>query len=1285
MISWWLLLALSIAYVGLLFAIASWGDRVDTRRYGRWTAPLIYSLSLAVYCTSWTFYGAVGSASQGGWSFLPIYLGPALVFLFGWGMIRRIITISKRQNLTSIADFIAARYGKARPLAVLVTVIAIVGSVPYIALQFKAIVAGLDTISDYYARGVDTYDTALVLAGALALFAILFGTRQVDATEHHRGMILAIAFESLVKLLAFAAVGLFALTMLGTESGGVASAAAPAGGNPFTLHELPNGFITQTLLASAAILCLPRQFHVAVVEAHEETDNSPARWLLPVYLALFCLFVVPITLAGMRFLPPGTFSGDTYVLALPMQAGPDWLTALAFLGGFSAATGMVIVASVTLSTMVSNEIVMPLVLRANAPGSRLRAYPRLLVAIRRGAIVALALIAWGYYRVMDQSAELAAIGLLAFAAAAQFAPLILFGMYWPRATRTGAIAGLTTGFALWGWTLLMPSLARAGSWGRPLLEEGPMGFALLRPEALLVDLGADPLTHGVFWSLAANVTVLVVVSLASRQSVLEKIQARTFTDSGRTGRAVSTPFGAGRITVADLNALAGRFVGEEQARRAFESLARDNDRELVPSALADRAVLQFTERLLAGAVGAASARVVMTTALRRTGMEIGDVLLLLDETSEAIRFNRRLLETTLENLSQGVSVVDASQRLVGWNSRYEEIMGYPPGVLSVGKSVTELMRYNASRGRPGRTDVEEQIAERARLTRDGSPFRYESELTDGRVIEIHGQPMPDGGYVTTYSDITESKQIERALRLSERRVRTYTDNAPALIRFANKAYLAYAGVSREEITGAPLSSVLDDGQLMARSPWLEAALGGEKQSFELEMSGADGRSRYMLGTYIPDADGDGKVVGIYAVFQDITERRRAELGLVEAKASLEQRVEQRTAQLSETMAALADAKAQAEAANVSKTRFLAAAAHDLLQPLNAAKLFTALLAEKNEGMDEEQRRLVSRVESGLVAVEDLLSAILDISRLDTRAPQPQRENFPIADLFATLESQFGPAFEDQGLALRFAPTRLWIHSDPALLRRILQNFISNARRYTREGGVLVGCRRRGDVVAIQVCDTGIGIAPEHQEIVFEEFRRLAGSEAGSARGLGLGLAIVQRIARLLEHPVRMRSEVGIGSCFEVGVPRAAVGARSSLPARESRAGSSMDGQYVLCVDDEPVILEGMQGLLSRWGARPLQATNLEEASRCVAELREEAGATPAVLLIDYHLNDGITGLQVIEAVRAMSGTAIPAVVLTADHDGALAERIRETGHTLLYKPVKPAALRALVTRVMGSG
>ncbi|MDJ0761149.1 MAG: PAS-domain containing protein [Woeseiaceae bacterium] len=1163
MINWWILLLLSIGYVMLLFGIAYWGDRPGSRSFSPLSRSVIYSLTLAVYCTSWTFFGAVGSAANAGWLYLPIYLGPVLVVLFGWRIISRIIAVSKRQNLTSIADFIAARYGKARSLAVLVTVIATIGSVPYIALQLKAIVSGFNIVSDYSMSMGSGLDTALIVSAAMAGFAILFGTRQVDVTEHHKGMMLAIAFESVVKLAAFVAVGLFALALLNSNE-------APAvAASPFTFDSLPDTFITQLLLASAAIICLPRQFHVAVVEARSEADTYAARWALPLYLVIFSIFVIPITLAGLSLLPSGTYTGDMFVLGLPMSANQDWLTMLAFLGGFSAATGMVIVASVALSTMICNEIVMPLLFRLRLFGLPDRDdYSRLLIHVRRAAIVGIAALAYVYYVATDESAALAAFGLLSFAAAAQFAPLLLFGLYWSRSTRVGAISGLSAGFALWCYTLFLPALARAGAFDDGFLNDGLFGLAWLRPESLFFDSGISALTHGVAWSLGINIVTVVIVSLLTTQSVVEKIQARAFSNAPARRTTTRRATSESHITNADLLALAERFVGERHAKRAFEDFSLSEDSPFDATGPADPGRLRFTERLLAGAIGASSARVVVTAALQKTGMQIGDVVTLLDETSEAIRFNRRLLESTLENITQGVSVVDASQRLIGWNSRYAEMLDYPPSMLHIGRPIAELIRLNAERGRFGDTDIDTEVEKRLGYLRAGSAYRYESQFDDGRVIEIRGEPMPQGGYVTTYTDISEFKAVEAAL--------------------------------------------------------------------------------------------------------------------VEAKAMLEQRVADRTAELEETMLALRDAKAEAEDANTSKTRFLAAAAHDLLQPLNAAKLFNAVLGENQEGMTDEQRTLVARVESGLVAVEDLLGALLDISRLDTAAPVPKHEAFPVAELFEALQTQFAPGFAEKNLELRLAHTKLWIYSDRALLRRILQNFLSNARRYTEKGRVLVGCRRRGNSVVIQVYDTGIGISEDDQRIVFEEFRRLTGSDKTARRGLGLGLAIVDRIAKLLGHPINMRSTPLKGSCFEVSVPLAKPRRVSAKSGGEQRriVASPLTNQVILCIDNEPEILDAMRHLLDKWGARPVTAGSIAAAIEAADTVQRDTGAPPALMLVDYHLDDGATGLEAVAAVGEHTGRDIPAVILTADHTDAVIGAVRESGFRLLHKPVKPAALRALMTSLL---
>jgi PAS domain S-box-containing protein len=555
--------------------------------------------------------------------------------------------------------------------------------------------------------------------------------------------------------------------------------------------------------------------------------------------------------------------------------------------------------------------------------------------------------------------------------------------------------------------------------------------------------------------------------------------------------------------------------------------------------------------------------------------------------------------------------------------------------------------------------------------------------------------MPDGGYVTTFNDISESKAIESALRDSERRVRAYTDNLPMMIayldssrrlRFANKTYAHYVGLPRAEIVGRPLSEVLNAQTLMARQRYLDAALAGRRQVFEFEQDDPDGTRRYMLGGYIPDVDAHGRVFGIYATFQDITSRREAELALVEAKESLEDRVQERTGELNAALQELRVAKAAAEEAHASKTRFFAAAAHDLLQPINAAKLFSALLVESSHDLPAEPRRLVRQVETGLIAVEDLLNALLEISHLDAGTHVPVARATPLQAMFDTLETQFHESCRERGLRLRFVPTTAWVETDPALLRRVLQNFIGNAQRYTREGGILVGARRRGDQLSICVYDTGIGIDESDQEKIFEEFERLPNDDAGAERGIGLGLAIVQRIARLLGHAITMRSTPGRGSCFEVRVPRAVAPVAGvtavEKPASAAAADAALTGQIVLCVDNEPDILDGMHALLSRWGLKPYTARDVDGARDIVVDLHERERLWPRLLLVDYQLDNGRTGLEVIERVRELSGLDIPAAVLTADRDPGVRERVEAAGHRIVYKPVKPAALRALITRMV---
>jgi Na+/proline symporter/signal transduction histidine kinase len=1146
LIQGWLLLLVSLLYVGLLFVVAYAGDRRPVYPRQPRLRPIIYSLALTVYCSSWTFFGAVGTAARNGLTFLPIYLGPMLLFVFGFGLLRRLVRVAGERNITSIADFIGARFGKSHGLAAAVALIAVTSVVPYIALQFKAVAISFGVLSGSAAAGAT--DSALWFAALLAVFAILFGTRSIDATEHHHGMMLAIAVESMIKLLAFLALAAYALWR---GPGLAATLARPV--NQLA-QGLPSGFMAQTILAFCAMFCLPRQFQIGVVECEDANDLRRARWMVPLYLLLICLAVLPIVAAGAHL--PAVRGGiaDAWVLTLPMALGDRGMALLAFIGGFSAATGMVIVASVALSTMISNDLVMPALLRI--PQLRLEQrsdLSHLVLRVRRVAIAALAMMAYAYYRVAAGSENLAATGLLSFAAVAQFAPALVAALYWRSASRNGVVIGLLGGFAVWTYTLLLPALLHTSDW----IDSGPFGWGWARPQALFHLGGWDPVTHATFWSLLTNVGCLIFISLRFRPSLEERLNAAMFMDADPSGRSGAGDW-RGRVSVADLRTIAERIVGERSSNRAFDEYAERRSRPLLPTEAADRALIQYTERLLASAMGAANARRILIGVLSGSGLDIAESMALMDEASQELRFNRQLLSTTLENVSQGISVVDAQMRLVAWNHRYLELFDYPRGMVYVGVPVEDLIRWNAELGECGPGEVDGHVAKRIDYMRAGSSHLFQRVRPDGTVIEMRGRALPGGGYVTTYTDVTAYKHAEQAL--------------------------------------------------------------------------------------------------------------------IEANENLEQRVDTRTAELSEALVATAQARRAAEAANISKTRFLAAASHDLLQPLNAARLFTSALRQ-HPGLDAEASLLAERIDASFRAAEDLLDGLLDTSRLDTGSYRPEVGGFALSELFDSLKAQFAVVAEQRGLRLRVMPTTLAVCSDPQLLRRIVQNFLSNALRYTRNGSVLLGARRAHGEVRIEVWDSGPGIAPGQRARIFDEFQRLELPSPWGEKGLGLGLSICDRLAGILGHRLDLHSRVGRGSCFAVTVPR-----NAAVPVRRQQVQrSGADEQLpltVLCLDNDATILEGMRALLSRWGVDCRLALNIDQATQ------ELARGPIDLILADYHLADEVDGLQALQRLRDAYPKLPPAAMITADRGSELKQRARALGYPLLHKPLRPAALRALLTALL---
>ncbi|MFM5738133.1 NahK/ErcS family hybrid sensor histidine kinase/response regulator [Aeromonas veronii] len=1145
----WLLIGLSLTYLGLLFLIAFVADK--HKRHRLKGQPLLYSLSLAVYCTSWTFFGTVGQASESPWSPVPIYLGPMLVFLFGWRLLARLILVAKREHITSIADFIAARYGKSQRLAMVIALIAIMGILPYLVLQLKAIVTGLDLLmvnSGGISPTSNTSELALGVTLLLALFSILFGTRHLDATEHHRGMVVAIAFESVVKLLAFIAVGGFALWLILSKPGEAheqvtrdffAQVVAVSPGN---LLELA----IYTVLAMCAVICLPRQFHVTVVENNQGQDLHWARWIFPLYLFVMGLFIWPLALAGKQWVG-ADMASDTYVISLPMALGFDGMAMLAFLGGTSAATGMVIVCTIALAIMVSNDLVLPVLLRRFWRQGRDERLVRLLLQVRRGAILLILLAAWGLYLWLGDLTSLSRIGYLSFGAVAQFAPALLLGLYWRHGNRKGVYLGLSLGVSLWLVTLLVESGLLAGS---PLAELlAPPDWPAFRE----LSLGA----WCIFLSLLFNLLGYVAGSLLSRPAVSERLQAANFV--GKPSRDTAALYQA-RVSVKELEMLAARFVGSSRVKRAFGRFAGERGGTLAPQMQASAELIAHTERLLAGVFGASSARLVLASALQGRNMQLEEIATIVDEASDVFRFNRGLLQGAIEHIGQGISVVDRELRLVAWNRRYIELFHYPPGLIQAGRPIEEIIRYNAQQGLCGSGDIEDHVARRVAFMKRGSAHISARERPDGRVIEMQGNPMPAGGFVMTFTDITPFRDAERVLR--------------------------------------------------------------------------------------------------------------------EANEHLEARVAERTRELSELNRQLLLVNQQVERANQSKSRFLAAVSHDLTQPLNAAKLFTSSLLEMLPDAGE-QARIARHIDDALGATEDLITDLLDISRLEAGKFKAKKLDFALRDLLDNLKAEFGVLAQAGGIHFSVVESKHAVHSDVRLLRRVLQNFLTNAFRYNPGGRVLLGCRRQGSKIRIEVWDNGPGIPQDKQEAIFDEFSRLDHSRTAKEQGLGLGLAIARGISLVLGHQLTLQSWPGKGSVFAVTLNLATRPVTAHQLAPPVVRDSQLEGVAVLCIDNERDILTAMSTLLGRWGCEVRCAVDLAEAEALVAD-----GFVPRLVLSDYHLDDGKTGLEALAALQRVCGDELGGIIISADRKSELQAQIRERGYGYISKPVKPLKLRALMNSLL---
>ncbi len=1124
MFSNWLLLSVSVGYVGLLFVIAYLGERFH-HRLGAATQRQLYALSLGVYCTSWGFLGTAGQAAWGDYSYLPVYLAPILLFLFAWPLIQRIIRVSLRLNITSIADLLSARFGKSRHLAVLITLVALVGTLPYIALQLKAIVGSYTLLRQD--AWLAPWQLGLVVSAFLIGFTIMFGTRTIDVTERHPGLMVAIAFESLLKLVAYLLIGLF--VCFGLFDSPLAIWRRVEEDLP-TLLTLGNADLVSmlglTLVVGFAFLCLPRQFQTTMVELRDPDKSRSSRWLFPLYLMVFALLAAPMGWAG-RLLYGDTLAADAYVLFLPALQGNAALSLLSFLGAISAASAMVIISTMALSIMLSNELVFPaLFRRRNLEQTQFQQFRIQLLRVRKALVITVILLAYGLVLIAPAH-TMASLGQVSFGALAQIGPPLLAAFLWRRVTHTGVICGIGAGFSLWIVLILAPQL--------DLFPHPLHGFAMA------------PSTLATLLALGVNALLMILVSILRRPSVKEQLQLAHFFPHSR---AASDRRGQRPLDPTELAMLANRFVGESLAREAFAAFPADDDGE---------ALRRHTEQLLGSELGSASARLVLLAAQTGGRITLDDVAdLVAQASSNREALSQALLQRAIENASEGISVTDHNQRLVAWNDRYLKLFQYPDHLIYPGCPVADLIAFNLGKTLDDEAEIRQQVERRLGYLRQGSRHSSERQFPDGTIVRIEGNPMPGGGFVMLFTDITVYREAE------------------ALLTEKN----------------------LDLEQLVS------------ERSDKL------------------------------------------------AKAN---------AQLARSNVQLANAHRQAEAAHRQKSQYLKACSHDLLQPLSAARLFSSTLLEERQ-LPPEQRTQLARIDRSLQVANELLLDLNAIARLESGTIEPKIAPFPLQSLFDSLTEEFSALAPAHKLRLRCVATDLWVLSDRQLLRRILQNLLSNALRYAAGGSVLLGCRR-GQGVTIEVIDNGPGIPRAKQEMVFEQFTRL--DDTGSApAGLGLGLNIARGLAQLLGHPFTLESDLGRGCHFRLAVPQAAANPKVE---RVQPDPLTLRGIRVLVVDNDPEVLAGMTALLQQWQCEVMAAKDLAGARRWQARRDID------IMLVDYQLDRGAEGLTLMRTLQAHAQRPLPGILISATTDERVVNSARAEGFGFLRKLIKPAALRAMMS------
>ncbi|WP_342804569.1 PAS-domain containing protein [Alteromonas sp. M12] len=1101
-------------YLIALFLVGYLGDKY--LRQGR-QHPIIYSLALGVHCSSWAFFGTTTQATQYGWAFVPTYLGIILVMLFGFGALQKIAEICQRNNISSLADFIGMQYNSANLLAATVSLLCFIGVVPYVALQLDSVVDSLTLLTNESSTSMGLY-----VAIVLAILAIFLGARSFDLTDKKPGLMLTVAFASSLKLIALSFVGIFVCYELFNGVFDLMGKAQLSTEAQQVLHTNSGGwvYVSHVLLGICAMFCLPRQFHVNFVEYKSKNELNTARWLFPLFLVGMGLFVMPIGLAGHIIFDQQDISTDIYALALPLNSNSAITTLVSFIGGLAAATSMVVVATLAVGIMISNNLITPAWVKfklINHKQNNLS--PAIILFIRRLTIASVLAVSYFYHKDVSSGSPLVNSGIIAMALLAQTFPLMILSLYWQKSSKLAAYVGLLVGAAGWFYWLLWPSITSS---------------YYFDPTPTDLELG-----RGFIFSLLANGICFGLITWFFPSA------PQSQQNSPKNSFPQKQP-----IKLSKLLALTQNVLNQDELDGIKNKLG-----DAAQSSYASINIVESVESMLAAKIGGASSRILISAIAEKDEVPLTELVEWVEEAAQTFQFNHEILQSSVEHIQQGISVIDPDLKLIAWNQRYIQMFDYPEGYIHAGISMRKILAFNAQRGLFGSLDnPQQEIDKRIEYIKQGSIYKYVRKQPNGQVIELNGGPLPGGGFVTTYSDITEYMEIQQQLEL--------------------------------------------------------------------------------------------------------------------AKSQLEKRVDLRTEELKHSNLALTKAKLLAERANESKTKFLAAAGHDLMQPFNAASLFGELIQQKSN--EPEIKLLSQSLNDSINNAEELLSLLLDMTKLESGVLESHIQEFPIDDVLSPLFNDFNLIAQRKNLNLIYVHSSAVVISDKKLLKRIIQNLLSNAIRYTQAGKILIGCRRSKNQIKVCVLDTGPGISSTDQGYIFEEFKQL--DKTNIQQGLGLGLTIVDRISSLLNHPIQLQSQIGRGSNFSVSLPLS--------KQRKSRVKSTdtglakteiLHGRTVLLAENDPQTREAVVQLLESWEANVVSVESLEDVEKIEQNID--------LMLLDFHLDNQLTGLDIANSLRNKLQYNIPGILNSSDRSDIMRENAQKADLMFLPKPLKSAALKRMLRKI----